>query len=114
MLQKTDSYRRGEQKGFSDCGECSQSLYDLKQRTDRSADAGKGTVTDSCNCDLDVCPFACCGTASAGIAADTQGEPRSLCCNDGFYEHWIHGIPGTGSHVRQWSASVWSGLSDSL
>ena len=29
MLSKADSYGRGEQKGFSDCSECGQSLYDL-------------------------------------------------------------------------------------
>ena len=34
MLSKADSYGRGEQKGFGDCSECGQSLYDFKQCTD--------------------------------------------------------------------------------
>ena len=100
MLSKTDSYGRGEQKGFGDCSECGQSLYDFKQCTDRSADAGKGTVTDACNRSYDVCLFTSCGTASSRDPAHTEGEPWSLCSDDGFCQHWIYGIPGTGSNVR--------------
>ena len=114
MLSKADSHGRGEQKGFGDCSECGQSLYDFKQCTDGSADAGKGAGTDACNRGHDVCLFACCGTASSENPVHTEGESWSLCSDDGFCKHWLYGIPGTGCDVRQWSTFVWSGLSDSI
>ena len=48
---------------------------------------------------LDVCLLDCCGTASSKGFAYKEGEPWSLCGDDGFCKHWIYGISGIGSDI---------------